>query len=129
VYYIDTSAAAKLIIDEPESAPLAGYLDGLAAEETPIASSMLLETELRRIAVRDDFEQAWVSAVLARFDLYESPRSRYHEAGLLPGRRLRTLDALHLALAVRLGAEAILTYDSRQTSAAQSLGLMVIAPF
>lgn len=91
-------------------------------------SSLLLETELRRNAVRDGFDQAPVSARLSRIDLYELPRSLYHEAGLLPGRNLRTLDALHLALAVRIGAQAILTCDSRQASAALALRLTVMAP-
>jgi hypothetical protein len=43
---------------------------------------------------------------------------------------LRTLDAIHLASALRLGPEldAFVTYDDRQASAARGLGLTVEAP-
>lgn len=41
---------------------------------------------------------------------------------------LRTLDALQLEVAMRLDADAVLTYDSRLGEAARSSGLDVIAP-
>ena len=43
---------------------------------------------------------------------------------------LRTLDAIHVASALRLGPEldALVTYDDRQASAARELGLTVQAP-
>jgi len=47
---------------------------------------------------------------------------------VLPGRILRTLDALHLACAVRLGVDTVLTYDDRFADAAQSVGIPVTAP-
>lgn len=61
-------------------------------------------------------------------DLYEVPPSLFREAGLLPGVGLRSLDAIHLAAAVRLGVAAVLTYDSRMREAARGLGLEVVAP-
>ena len=59
-------------------------------------------TELRRLAVREDLDQSSVSVLLDRLDLAELPRSLMYEAGLLPGKRLRSLDALHLATALRV---------------------------
>jgi predicted nucleic acid-binding protein len=43
---------------------------------------------------------------------------------------LRTLDAIHLASALRIGAdlEAFVTYDRRQSAAAEAMGLRVTAP-
>lgn len=41
---------------------------------------------------------------------------------------LRTLDALHLEAAIRLNADAVLTYDHRLGDAARSIGLEVISP-
>lgn len=41
---------------------------------------------------------------------------------------LRTLDALHLEAAIRLDADAILTYDRRLGDAARLMGLEVVAP-
>lgn len=61
-------------------------------------------------------------------DLHELPPPLFTEAGLLPGPGLRSLDALHLAAAIRLEVEAVITYDVPMTEAATSLGLEVLAP-
>ena len=124
--YLDTSAAAKLLIDEPESEALVHHLDSLDPGEV-LASSALLETELRRVAVRQDLAQASVSDVLARVALVDPDRSLFHEAGVLPGATLRSLDALHLATAMRLGA-AVVAYDIRLIESATALGLDIVSP-
>ncbi len=112
-------------MDEAESDALIAWADN----EGPVfTATHLLETELRRLAERFGLPQADVSAILARFDLYDLPPSLYREAGLLPGPWLRSLDALHLAASVRLDVDALLTYDIRLTEAAESLGLRAIAP-
>ena len=54
--------------------------------------------------------------------------SLFYEAGLLPGRHLRSLDALHLATAVRVDATAVVAYDHRLLEAARSLGLETMSP-
>ncbi|MGH3981606.1 MAG: PIN domain-containing protein [Pseudonocardiaceae bacterium] len=128
ILYIETSAAAKLLVDEPASSRLAVRLDNSVASDDALLSSMLLETELRRLAVRVDLAQAAVTRLLERFDLVETDRSLYREAGLLPGRHLRSLDALHLAAALRVGADVMVTYDRRQAGAADAAGLPVLAP-
>ena len=128
ILYIETSAAAKLLVDEPASSRLAARLDGAVDQDEPLLSSMLLETELRRLAVRVDLAQAAVTHLLERFDLMETDRSLYREAGLLPGRHLRSLDGLHLAAALRVGADVMVTYDRRQADAADAAGLPVLAP-
>ncbi|MGH3852090.1 MAG: type II toxin-antitoxin system VapC family toxin [Pseudonocardiaceae bacterium] len=128
ILYIETSAAAKLLVEEPASGRLATLLDKAADQDDDLLSSMLLETELRRLAVRVELPQAAVTQLLERFDLVESDRTLYREAGLLPGRHLRGLDALHLAAALRVGADVMVTYDHRQADAANTAGLPVLAP-
>jgi predicted nucleic acid-binding protein len=128
ILYVETSAAAKLLVDEPASGRLAARLDDAVACDDAVLSSMLLETELRRLAVRVDLAQTAVTQLLERFDLVETDRSLYREAGLLPGRHLRSLDALHLAAALRVGADVMVTYDHRQADAADAAGLPVLAP-
>lgn len=123
--YIDTSAAAKLLVHEAESEALASFLD--KAADAPVSSAML-ETELRRVAVRLELSQSAVSEVLARVALIEPQRSLFHEAGLLPGSTLRSLDALHLATALRLDAVVVVAYDLRLLEAARNLGLAVVSP-
>jgi len=58
ILYVETSAAAKLIIDETESSRLAAHLDRAVDQDDGLLSSMLLETELRRLAVRTGVAQS-----------------------------------------------------------------------
>jgi uncharacterized protein len=125
--YLDTSAAVKLIVDEEESEALAAYIDS-SMNEQELVSSALLETELRRLAIRLEFDQSVVTDLLARVDLVDPPRSLFHEAGLLPGAHLRSLDALHLATALRVDCEFFLAYDKRLVDAAHAVGLSVQSP-
>jgi predicted nucleic acid-binding protein len=66
--------------------------------------------------------------VLNRVNLVMPSRSLFFLAGTLPGRHLRSLDALHVATAVRLDVQSFITYDVRQAHAARSGGLEVVAP-
>jgi hypothetical protein len=66
--------------------------------------------------------------VLDRFDLVEPDRAIFVEAGLLPGRSLRSVDALHIVVAMRLDADVLVTYDDRQGESARYVGLRVVAP-
>ena len=125
VVYVDTSALAALLIDQPESAALLDWLDSTAAE---LVSSDLLETELRRVAVREGLDQSDVTRLLDGVALAALDRAIYRGAGYLPMPYLRTLDALHLEAAIRLDASAVLTYDRRLGEAARAAGLDVIAP-
>jgi uncharacterized protein len=93
-----------------------------------LISSALLETELRRLAVRIELEQSMVTEVLARVDLVDPPRSLFHEAGLLPGAHLRSVDALHLATALRVDSDIFLAYDTRFLAAARSVASQSTRP-
>ena len=125
-YYLDTSAAVKLLVEEAESAALA---DELRRRTPTLVACLLLETELRRVVAREPgLSQPAVSELLRGGDLHELPPPRFTEAGLLPGAAVRSLDALHLAAAIRLEVEAVITYDARMTEAATSLGMDVVAP-
>lgn len=125
-WYLDSSAALKLIITETESAELANTLH----VKTPdLVASYLLETEVRRAVQRaTGLSQELATVVLDSVELFEAPSSLFREAGILPGENLRSLDALHLTTAIRLGVDAVLTYDSRMTESARSLGLTVLSP-
>lgn len=125
VVYVDTSALGAMLIDQPESEALESWLD---ATTSTLVSTDLLETELRRIAVREGLDQSDVSRLLDGVNMAGLDRAVYRSAGLLPMPYLRTLDALHLEAAVRLDAAAVLTYDRRLADAASELGLDVISP-
>lgn len=125
--YLDTSAAAKVLVDEAESEALTAYLDDERSNRE-IVSSALLETELRRLAGRLGLDQSAVSDLLTRIDLIDPSRSIFHEAGVLPGPTLRSLDAVHLATALRIEADVVVAYDLRLLDAARDLGLAIDSP-
>ncbi|WP_125614709.1 PIN domain-containing protein [Specibacter cremeus] len=125
-WYMDTSAALKLIVEEPESAALAEAID---AAGPSLVACRLLETEMRRAAQRaPSIYQEHVSAFLEGIDLYEMPAPLFLQAGLLPGEHLRSLDALHLAAAIALDVDAIVTYDDKLGDHARSVGVAVVQP-
>lgn len=123
--YVDTSAVGALLVAQPGTEDLVSWLDRADAR---LVSCDLLETELRRMAVREGRDQSKVSAILDGVSLAALDRATYRSAGFLPMPYLRTLDALHLEAAIRLDADAVLTYDRRLAAAAKSAGLDVIAP-
>ncbi len=125
--YLDASAAVKLIRDERESDALAHFLQRLT-EPLAVVSSMLVETELRRMAVRDGMPQEAVSLALRKISLIELDRDHFRAAGLLPDRSLRSLDALHLVSAMQADADVLVAYDIRLLQAARTVGMRSISP-
>ena len=83
---------------------------------------------MRRLAVRLGVSQAAVTELLEGVDVAELERAQFRTAGLLSGEQLRSLDALHVASALRWQADAMLSYDHRQAQAAQDAGIRVLAP-
>ena len=123
--YFDTSAAVKLLRDEPYSDDVERWVKDPAVDAI---SSSLLETELRRAATSWRIDQERATETLGNFNLYEHPDWEFKAAGLMPGRFLRSLDALHVAAALRVQADVLITYDRRMAEAAQKMGLPVVQP-
>jgi predicted nucleic acid-binding protein len=125
--YIDTSAAAKLILDEPEQEALVTELRGWPVR----VSSALLGAELRRVGLRFD-ALAEAERLLRGIALVSVTDDLLVAAGRAQPAALRTLDAVHLATALRVhGRErigAVFCYDGRLTGAAQAHGLTVLSP-
>lgn len=124
-WYIDTSAAMKLLVDEAESDALAAVIED---EQPDLVACYLLETEVRRAARAHGLAQTDATELLDGVNLHDVPPFLFREAGLLPGNSLRSLDALHIAAAVHLGTDQLLAYDTRLASAAEDAGLIVRAP-
>lgn len=127
-YYLDTSAAVKLVAEERGTAALKRWLDDT---EAPIVSSDLLRTELLRATRREAPEQMrQARTVLDSLVLVTLPPALFERAAELDPQALRSLDALHLAAALDLGddLDGIVTYDDRLGRAARGMGIKVIAP-
>ena len=128
VAYLDTSAAIKLLVDEPETAALRRKLSTWARR----ASAALLRVELFRAIKRSGLPRLLEPAglELARISLIALDDGVLQRAAEIEPPTVRSLDAIHLAAAISLGADlgAVVTYDRRMSEAAQALGLPVIAP-
>jgi uncharacterized protein len=125
--YLDSSAIVKLAVRENESVALRRYL----RRRRPLVSSSLARTEVIRALLPggDDAVTAG-RKVLTRLDLIRISTNVLDEAAVLLPSDLRSLDAIHLATARRLGQDlgAIITYDERMAEAAKHLGHRVAAP-
>ncbi|MFP4280163.1 MAG: type II toxin-antitoxin system VapC family toxin [Halochromatium sp.] len=137
--YLDTSALAKWYLNEPGSDAFVRYLQGL---DVAVVSS-LTRTEVRSMLARrrrmgalshelesvvyaaflNDIAQGWLQ-------LYPVEDARFDEAANLiaryPEHPLRTLDALHLAIALQAETDALATADSVMADTAIALDLEVV---
>lgn len=128
--YLDTSAAAKLVHAEAESAALSVFLTERIA--SPLVSSTLLYPELIRAVSRHTPDLvARAIVLLQRIMTVPLANDIVVNAATIGTPLLRTLDALHLATAAAIGSELdhFVTYDKRLAEAAAGFGLSVAAPF
>jgi predicted nucleic acid-binding protein len=125
--YVDSSAIIKLAIKESESDALRKYL----RRRRPLISSALARTEVLR-ALLPGGEEAVAAGrrTLTRVDLVRVNDAVLNLAGSLEPIELRSLDAIHLATATRLGSDLgeIVTYDERMAVAARTMGYRVATP-
>lgn len=128
LHYADSSAWLKLLHDEDETEALLDHLADVQAEGGRFVSSHLLVTELARAGGRLGITSRALNQALAEVDLVLPTTHTYRLAGRLPGPHLRSLDALHLASALEVQADAFVTYDDRQADAAVDAGLDVLQP-
>lgn len=129
--YVDTSAILKRYLDEPDSDAAEAYLVAdprwFSGRHTYVEvrrnlARALSDEELVRM--RDAFESDWRRT--SSIELDEVTCRLAADIGEHTG--LRSLDALHLAAATRLGADVLsfFTYDIRQAQVARGLGFTVL---
>lgn len=128
MFYLDTSAAVKLVVVERGTKALQRWV---ASRDGQIVSSDLLRTELLRAARRAAPQQVVrARAVLDSLILVTLSTAVFERAATLEPDLLRSLDSLHLAAALEIGdeLEGIVTYDRRLAEGARALGITVVAP-
>ncbi len=115
----------KLLVAEDYSTLLRAAL-----AEREIWSSSLLAVEAHRAAQRLGVDYEEVDIRLAAVTLVAPSETSYFSARTVGTPMLRTLDALHLASALELGADldAVVTYDRRLAEAIDLEGVEVVAP-
>jgi predicted nucleic acid-binding protein len=127
VSYWDASALVKLVIDEADSTATAAAFE--AADRVATSRVGVVETA-RATARRSGGNAERLREILASLEIIElDPIIAARAASLMPP-EMRTLDAIHLATALELGAElaAIVTYDGRLAEAARARELPVLSP-
>jgi predicted nucleic acid-binding protein len=130
VLYVDTSALLKRVIVEPESGVVRALLGARHDAGDLLTASSITWIEvwrsLRR-ALLVDVEVLFEAALsgMAEFPLGDAVLARARRVGR---DELRSLDAIHLASAIAVGADSILTYDNRLAGAAAAVGLAVLSP-
>lgn len=128
MYYLDTSAAAKLILSEPGSAAMRRWAE---QHDGQLCSSDVLRTELQRAVARHAPQAAArVRSFLGTILLFAISADLWERAAHVGPSSVRTLDALHLVAALDLGSEldGIVTYDERLADAAAANDIVVLSP-
>ncbi len=127
-FFVDTSAAVKLVVQEAESDALVGWI---ASDDRQLVASDLLRTELLRATRRHAPELIGrARRVIDAMSIMTFSTATFERAGLIDPVSVRSLDALHLAAALELGDEldGIVAYDDRLIDAARWLGITVVSP-
>jgi predicted nucleic acid-binding protein len=124
--YVDASAIVKLVLHEPETGPMVRWY----VEADRVATSVLGVIETQRAVARRGHDALYLRSVIAALVTLDLDRPISRLASTIQPPSLRTLDAIHLATAMLLGAEldAFVTYDDRLAAAARDVGLPVVRP-
>ena len=126
--YLDTSAALKLVVAEPET----GRLELWLAEHAgiPRVSSRLLRIEMLRAVTRAAPHQMTRANVVLSAITLLSMDDVAPAAEVIGEKTLRSLDAIHLATAheIRTELSAFVCYGKRLRDSAHALGLPAEAP-
>jgi predicted nucleic acid-binding protein len=132
VIYLDASVIVPLFVIEARSAEARGRILGQTLVASPLGLAETSSAISQRVRIGDITAtvaklhlkslDAWAASALASCDvmgddfLAATSFIRRFDLGL------RTPDALHIAIAARLGAK-LLTFDAKMTAAATALGL------
>jgi predicted nucleic acid-binding protein len=127
VAYLDASALIKLVVAEDESRALQ---HALRTWRRRVTSRIGVVEVLRVVRRRDPDAEPFARRVLAHVSLLAIGDRVLVAAAALEPRSLRSLDAIHVASAMRVRPilGAFVSYDARQLEAAEALGLPVVSP-
>jgi predicted nucleic acid-binding protein len=125
--YVDTSALGRVLLEEPDKLTIKNALDTFDR----VTASHLLRVELRRVGLRRGLlDRAHI--LLADISLIPTDDQILTTAETLTPPAVGTLDAIHLATAVRLSEagelDALMTYDKQLAEGAREHGIRVLSP-
>ncbi len=127
--YADSSALLKRYVDEPDSDTAEELLAGATELVTGRHTAVEVRRNLARMLTGTALTEArsWFATDLSSFAIIELDHDTCELAATIAEQTgVRTLDALHLGAARRLGlAVTFVTFDVRQAQAARTLGFVV----
>lgn len=130
--YCDASILVARVAREDAHAQVAERIDGYVAGGGHLVSSELASLEVHRAFTRrtasDPRNPPWLTRSEAALDgviLMSLDRSVIDVARQIPGAHLGSLDAIHVATALMVSAEVVLTRDRRMAEACEAVGLAV----
>ena len=130
--YCDSSVLLKRFLVEADSVEFIRQLSDLKRGGDFLLSSKLAIVEVTRgvdrklspEAPQEDLDEA-VAKVLEDVDLIAIDEFTLEVAGEIPGRHLGALDAIHVATALIMRADLVVTRDQRMIEACAEVGLAV----
>ncbi|MFC4376007.1 type II toxin-antitoxin system VapC family toxin [Nocardia halotolerans] len=126
-YYLDSSVAIRIILGHsPEAAE---WFDTTAGGTDRVLSSRLLRTEITRVLRREGLPVLDRDRIIDYVDIIPVDHAVLNEAEAIIS-HIRTLDAIHLASALRSGLEdlTVVTHDKNMATVAGHLGFAVYDP-
>ncbi|WP_264027884.1 type II toxin-antitoxin system VapC family toxin [Mycolicibacterium pyrenivorans] len=127
-HFLDSSVAVRILLGH--SPPAAQWFDTTTGNgDDRIVSSRILRTEITRVLRREGLPVVDRDHVLDFVDTIPLDHAVLQEAeAIIP--HVRTLDAIHLASALRSGLEdlVIVTHDATMKSVAAAIGFSIADP-
>lgn len=132
--YVDSSALVKRIADEDGSDALRSVFDAAGSVGVRFVTSGLARVEVgRAVRTRLDAESP-VAVAAAGYEAFVGVSVAQLTKPILESARvigppvLRSLDAIHIATAIAVGADEVWTYDRRMAEASEGLGIRARVP-
>lgn len=128
--YLDSSAIVKLVVPEPESPALVRWLTPHPARISSLVARVEVVRAVRRAGLLSRATRRRAEDVLDRIALVALDHALVDQAADVEPPELRSLDAIHLATALSVGADlrGVVTYDDRLSAVAALAGIEVWAP-
>lgn len=126
-WYLDSSVALRVLLGQDAAA--VRWFDERFEGGDVFVSSRLLELEMTRVLRRESIETSLVAEFVSELALLSVDDALIAEAAAIRP-HIKSLDALHLASAQRLGVTAVViaTHDANMARVADALGFDVHDP-
>ena len=118
----------KLVVLEAETHDLRGHMTETPAQLITSRVALVEVTRAATLTNPVDEMRSALDRLFASCLLVDVGGNLLSQAAKLASRRLRTLDAIHLATALDVQPDEAIVYDQRLAEAASAAGLSVVSP-